>query len=227
MSEENNPLLQGAGPTPSSDMRADATLATEAAAPRTGNDQIPETYGQNRLVLLPVNAHTQHFYWEIGDEALLDALSRSRLKLEIRLYYVTQDQRREIETVGVGSARGNYYTYHTPNLQQMEAVLYGTDETGATQVLLTSNRITGPSSGMHSSPWEIWMTKKGKEHKLESKPAGDMPAPEALTSPSSLDLVLRAEQLRARLGDMGAGNPSSDFASRHLFSSDETAKGSQ
>lgn len=175
---------------------------------------------------MPVNAHTQHFYWEIADEGLRESLANRALKLEVRLFYVDQDRRREIETVSVGASKGNYYAYHTPNLQQMEAALYAIDENGAREILV-SNRITGPSSGMHGSPWEIWMTKNGKEQKLESRPSDTMPTPEALTNPSSLDLVLRAEQLRGRVGDMGLNNPSSDFASRHLFSSDETAKGHQ
>lgn len=226
MNEKNNPLIQGAGPSPSSDtVAATQTLGAESA-PLNAEAQIPENYPQNRLVLLPVNAHTQHFYWELSDEALLIRLSNREAALEVKLYYIDPDRRREIERISLNAPRGNYYTYHTPNLQQMEAALYVVDETGA-QELLVSNRITGPSSGMHASPWEIWMTKKGSAQKLESRPSDLVPTPDALVNPSSLDLVLRAEELRARMGDMGLTNPSSDFASRHLFSSDETAKGSR
>lgn len=226
MSEEKNPLTQGAGPGPSSDSAsAAASLANEAELSAQSSVPIPEGYSQNRLVLLPVNAHTQHFYWEIADDAIAQRLLRQEIRLEVQLYIFSQENRRLVESIAVYGARGNYYAYHTPNLQQMEAELYLLDAEGKREPLLTSNRITGPSSGMHASPWEIWMTKKGKEQKLESRPSDTTPAPEALVNPSSLDLVLRAEQIRARMGDMALGNPSSDFASGHLFSSDEMTKG--
>lgn len=201
---EINPLIKDASPdNPSS---GDQATDQAKAAPQS-NIAIPDKYADNKLVLLPINAHTQHFYWDIGDEPLERQITNREVRLIVRLYYVNGGRRQEVESVHSTAARGNYYAYHTPNMQEMEAALFIQDGKGEREFLV-SNRITTPSSGMHASPWEIWMTKNGKTHRLESRPSDLESAPEALTNPSSLDLIIRAESLRARLGDM-AQNPSS------------------
>ncbi|MDR3163354.1 MAG: DUF4912 domain-containing protein [Helicobacteraceae bacterium] len=199
---EKKPLINIEVPPASSSDRVEHKSVSTENMP-----EVPERYYENKLVLLPVNAHTQHFYWDIGDEQLEGEVRNHVTQLVVRLYYVSQGRRFEVESVYSSSAHGNYYAYHTPDTKEMEAVLFAQSKAGEKEVAV-SNRISTPSSGMHSSPWEIWMTKNGKTQKLESRPS-DLETPDALTNPSSLDLVLRAEKLRARLGDM---NPS-DFLS--------------
>ncbi|MDR0746662.1 MAG: DUF4912 domain-containing protein [Helicobacteraceae bacterium] len=195
---EKKPLIDiETPPASSSDRFEQKSVSTE------NMPEVPECYHEDKLVLLPVNAHTQHFYWDIGDERLESEVRNHVTQLVVRLYYISQGKRFEVESVYSSSAHGNYYAYHTLDTKEMEAVLFAQNKAGEREIAV-SNRISTPSSGMHSSPWEIWMTKDGKTQKLESRPS-DIETPDALTNPSSLDLVLRAQKLRARLGDM---NPS-------------------
>ncbi|MDR1451854.1 MAG: DUF4912 domain-containing protein [Helicobacteraceae bacterium] len=209
MSENNNPLIKFDRLSVSSGGDAAVTAAQSADS----NDApIADRYYENRLVLLPVNSETQHFYWEIADEVLERKIAtrENNANLIIRLYYIVNDRRQEVESVYVRVPKGNYYAYHAPNTLEMEAEMYVSDENGERKIL-TSNRISTPSSGMHSSPWEIWMTKNGDRQKLESR-ASEFEAPDALVNPSSLDIVVREERLKARIGDMSL-NPFSSFSS--------------
>ncbi|MDR3347526.1 MAG: DUF4912 domain-containing protein [Helicobacteraceae bacterium] len=218
---EDSPLIKTDVQTASSGQSI--TENPNAPSVVSGVAEIPDSYGENKLILLPVNAHTQHFYWEIGDETLERLIANHEAKLIVRLYIITGGKRMEVESVYSGAPKGNYYAYHTLDMQEMEAVMFVQNDSGETQLLI-SNRITTPSSSLHTSPWEIWMTKNGKSQKLESRPSDLESANDALTNPSSLDLVVRAEKLRARMGDMALDNPSSSAPSSAQFSSDSAGR---
>ncbi|MDR2152398.1 MAG: DUF4912 domain-containing protein [Helicobacteraceae bacterium] len=208
MSEHDNPLTK-LDPSAVSSGGEKTTVVSEAVS----NDiALSDRYYENRLVLLPVNAGTQHFYWEIGDETLERKIATREkdARLVIRLYYLTGDRAQEVESVYSHAPTGNYYAYHTPNATPMEARMFVSDESGEREIAI-SNRISTPSSGMHSSPWEIWMTKNGERQKLESRPS-ELESQGAIANLSSLDIVVREERLKARIGDM-ANMPSSNLSS--------------
>ena len=208
---------------PSSDTSGSTqSLSTEAAWQNGQDPSLPEGYDQSRLVLLPVNAQTQHLYWEISRDFLIEKAHNSDVELLIKIYLL-EPSRRELETIPVQHLRGSTYTYHKLNLQKIEAVLIA--RCGEVEIeLLASKTITTPSSSVHPSPWEIWITKGQEGSTTHSKKSVDAPTPEALTSPSSLDQVLTHEQLQMRLGKLGLNNPSSDHGSLDHFSSDTHPK---
>ncbi|MDR1912125.1 MAG: DUF4912 domain-containing protein [Helicobacteraceae bacterium] len=217
MSEQDNPLIRV-------DKDAVSSGGDQSVAPKKSDIiDIAERYDENKFVLLPVNNATQHFYWEIADETLeRKIVNREKdICLIFRLYYIVNGRRQEVESVYSHSPKGNYYAYHTPNMLEMEAEMFVADADGEYK-LLTSNRITTPSNGTHSSPWEIWMTKDGTRQKLESRESDT--APDALTNPSSLDIVVREERLKARIGDMAMNLPSSLNSSETLSSWRSSAK---
>ncbi|MDR2905941.1 MAG: DUF4912 domain-containing protein [Helicobacteraceae bacterium] len=224
-----NPLVKIPSPSVGSSDLSSTALATDIMEAMSrpdhsgANISLPDEYDDNKLVLLPVNAHTQHFYWEISNDEIERRIAHRECTVIIRLYYIVQGKRQEVESIYSTVAKGNYYSYHTPNTQEMEAALFVTDKDGE-RLILTSNRISTPSSGMHSSAWEIWMTKNGKQQKLESRQA-EM-TPQELTSPSSLDLVLQAERLKARVGDMFGSNLSSDSLSSWSLGGSDLSSGS-
>lgn len=215
---EKNPLIGSAEESLSS-------LETQQpTAKSTPTIDLPNDYGSNKLVLLPVNAHAQHFYWEIACRDLQAKMINRFAKFEVRLYILDGNKRALEDTIEILNARGNHYTYSTPNLKKVQAVLVMIDKKGEKEILF-SNVITAPSSGFHASPWEIWMTKNGEQQTYESKQSIDQPSGELVTSPSSLDLVIKDENIRARMGDFALGAPSSDFASNQLFGSFDSHKG--
>ncbi|MDR0664971.1 MAG: DUF4912 domain-containing protein [Helicobacteraceae bacterium] len=207
MSENENPLTR-LDQSPVSSGEGITVVAPEA---KSGDIVIADRYYENKLVLLPVNAGTQHFYWEIGDELLERKIVNREdgAQLIIRLYYIVGDRKQEVESVYSHSPSGNYYAYHTPNTLEMEAQMFVSDKNGERELMI-SNRISTPSSGMHSSPWEIWMTKNGAKQKLESRPS-ELEAQGALANLSSLDIVVKEEKLKARIGDMSLNLPSSSL----------------
>ncbi|MDR2638952.1 MAG: DUF4912 domain-containing protein [Helicobacteraceae bacterium] len=221
MSNNTNPLIKLESSSPSSGGDK------PAIAPEINQNDITiaDRYYENKLVLLPVNAKTQHFYWEIGDEPLERRIvtRENNARLIIRLYYIVGDRKQEVESVYSNAPKGNYYAYHSPDTLDMEAELFVSDD-GGERKILTSNRISTPSSGMHSSPWEIWMTKNGKSQKLESRPS-EFDAQGTLANLSSLDIVVREEKLKARVGDMAFNLPSSLNPSSLNPSSDASSGG--
>lgn len=213
---EKNPLISGIEQTSSS-------LSSDLITEKT-TAHLPEEYSDDKLVLLPVNAHTQHFYWSVIDRELQIKLINRFAKFEVRLYLIDGAKRVFLESVEIQNAKGNQYTYATPNLKKMQAVLVMI-ENGVEKEILFSNIITAPSSGFHASPWEIWMNKSGHQSSLSSRASIDLPSEELLTTNSSLEMAIRKENLKARMGNFDLNAPSSDFASNHLFGSFDKAKG--
>lgn len=207
----------------SSDTQATAgTLAQETTDSNQPQSPLPESYEENRLVLLPVNTQTQHLYWELTHDYLKTKTGHRHSNFSLRLYLL-EPVKKEIESLDLIQMRGSTYTYHKLNFQKLQATLVA-HVNDQEVVLLESTIVTTPSGTIHTSPWEIWITKGQEGITTHPKKSVDAPTPEALTSPSSLDHVLNEEQLQMRLSKLGLDNPSSDHGSLDHFSSQSLLK---
>ena len=202
---------------------SDEGLTPHEPAPDIAGDQIalPESYNQNRLVLLPVNPRTQHLYWHIERDEIRRHFKDGSVHLQLELL-LPEPGERVIEAVEISHLSGSTYTYHDLNFQKLQARLIGTQE-GKRCVLLESAIITTPSGTTHSSPWEIWIT-KGQEGLTRTQKEQQGPPPESLGAPSSLDQSLDRQQQQMRAARLGLSNPSSDHGSPDHFSSEALHK---
>lgn len=214
---EKNPLIKGVEESVSSSLQSEPIIEQKEV-------ELPDDYECDKLVLLPVNAHTQHFYWSINQRDLQIKLINRFAKFEVRVYVFNGERRDLIDTVEIQPSKGSYYIYSTPNLRKMQVVMVMI-ENDTEKEILQSNIITAPSAGFHATPWEIWMNKHGDQSSLSSRPSIDTGNEELLTAPSSLEMAIREENLRAKMGGFDLSNPSSDFASNHLFGSFDKSKG--
>jgi hypothetical protein len=206
-----DPLIPSEGPGGSSDEGLERHEPADIAGDHI---TLPESYNQNRLVLLPVNTRTQHLYWQIDRDALRQQTGEPQADLALHLLLLEPDEK-TIETIPITHLSGSTYTYHDLNFQKLQARLIAR-RGESSWTLLQSAIITTPSGTTHASPWEIWIT-KGETGSTTRKSEGHL-TPGSLSSPSSLDQSLSEKEQQMRAEKLGLHNPSSDqFSSEALL----------
>ncbi|MEJ5229811.1 MAG: DUF4912 domain-containing protein [Pseudothermotoga sp.] len=129
-------------------------------------EELPASYGTNRLVLLAVNPHLVHLSWDLSNETR-EKLSKTG-NVVVRLYDVTyiifdgKNAHRIFEAgVDLGSCR-NYY-FHVPcaNADYIAEIGYKTYETFVP--VLRSNVCRTPSDSPATTSRQRWIVKGKKQ----------------------------------------------------------------
>lgn len=152
---------------------------------------VPEKYGRDTLVLLPVNVQTQFVYWEITDNLLKKAPVNDPV-LMVRLLEVDQKPQNECARFYVPGALGSHYVNGSLANKKLSAVLGCFDHTGSFFELLHSNTIVTPNDTIMASD-EVWMQKSEGWEKIMRASHPD------ISLPLSSAALLREEELLFRL----------------------------
>ncbi len=120
---------------------------------------IPEKYGDNRVVILPVNVRTEFIYWELSDEYVRSIYDGEIQNYTIRVYEAGSETSKELTRFSVRGNLGRYYlSYYAPN-RSIFGVLGVIDKNGNFIEILKSNRVTTPGDTISSEQDEVWMSK--------------------------------------------------------------------
>lgn len=148
-----------------------ASAVAEAAATR--NQQLPESYYKDKLVLMPVNPNWVHAYWDFS-EATLQTLEKR--KVVIRIHDVTyiifdgQNSHRTFEIYIDPEWKKYYFNVPNTNADYLAEIGYK-DENGSFVVMMRSNVCHTPANSPSLSSRQRWLI-RGKRQVVT---IGDFP----------------------------------------------------
>lgn len=119
--------------------------------------EIPDRYGIDTLVFLPVNLETSFVYWEITPK-LLEQYHIGIDRLKTKVVAVTESGEEELSEVPTTTELGKFYLHFKASMCQVLAKMGFYDESGRFVVILTSNAFRMPGDTIEFSEDEVWMS---------------------------------------------------------------------
>ncbi len=141
--------------------------------------ELPKSYGKDKLVLMPVNPHWLHAYWDFSPETLekienLPAGSEIVLRLHDVTYIIfdgTNSHRTFEVGVDVRYTSNYYFNIPTSGADYLLELGYKTPD-GRFVVLMRSNICKAPKDSPSNSTKERWIDLRTKKKRVS--PAGDV-----------------------------------------------------
>lgn len=119
--------------------------------------EVPDRYGIDTLVFLPVNLETSFVYWEITQQLLeLHHIGIDRLRAKVIATDNGRDE--ELSEFPTTTELGKFYLHFKAPMLRVQARLGYYDESGRFVVLMTSNTFRMPGDRIEFSEDEVWMS---------------------------------------------------------------------
>ena len=119
--------------------------------------EIPDRYGLDTLVFLPVNLETSFVYWEVTLR-LLESHHIGIERLKTKIYVLREGGEEVLSEFPTTTELGKFYLHFKAPMQQVLARMGYYDESGHFVVLLTSNTFRMPGDTIEFSEDEVWMS---------------------------------------------------------------------
>ncbi len=119
--------------------------------------EIPDRYGIDTLVFLPVNLETSFVYWEVTQN-LLEANRIGIERLKTKVYAMYDGREEEVSEFPTTTELGKFYLHFKAPMHHIQARMGFYDDSGRFIVLLTSNTFRMPGDSIEFSDDEVWMS---------------------------------------------------------------------
>ena len=132
-------------------------FAEERRVPAGIEYEVPDRYGIDTLVFLPVNLETSFVYWEITPK-LLEVHHIGIDRLRTKIVAVDEAGEEELSEFQTSTELGKFYLHFKAPMRRVLARMGYYDENGCFVVLLTSNTFLMPGDDIEFSDDEVWMS---------------------------------------------------------------------
>ncbi|MEF3192139.1 MAG: DUF4912 domain-containing protein [Campylobacterales bacterium] len=161
MQKNMSELLEASiAPSAYDNLHALDTMSQEGVATPKEEVVLPESYGDDRLVLMPVNANWSYLYWDLSKRRLKEAGLQPDQGFTGIIHIVDADKLRIETSIAFSYWSGwHYVNIHAP-WERVYAVLGFVDGDGHFVELLRSRTTTLPSDELaQESGEELWVGK--------------------------------------------------------------------